>query len=235
MPLPRFANLDSAKRSEILRVATEEFVEQGFENASLNRIIARSGMSKGALYYYFSDKDDLYRTILDEYAEQLIAVWSGGSSANGAAFAGVRTPGRYWAAWLAHWRRSLEHHKDNPLYSAFFGQCVRARASGLAHPALTDVATSLRGWVREVLRRGQRIGAVRDDLPEDLLLEAAFGLMEGFDRWLVRHRQTANESPIDDLARLSVEFLQRLVEPDPPRSHARKTRGTTRGRHHEQP
>ena len=32
----------------------------GFENASLNRIIKKAGISKGAMYYYFDDKMDLY-------------------------------------------------------------------------------------------------------------------------------------------------------------------------------
>ncbi len=215
MPLARFANLDPAKRSEILRVATEEFVERGYENASLNRIIVRSGMSKGALYYYFSDKDDLYRTMLDAYSEKLIEVWSGGSPEHIPAFSGIRTPADYWNEWLAHWHRSLGYHKENPLYSALFGQCVTVRASGTCHPALEEIATKLREWIREVLRRGQRIGAVRTDLPEDLLLETSFGMMEGFDRWVVEQRKTNSEGPIDELAGLIVGFLRRIVEPLP--------------------
>lgn len=228
MPLARFANLDPAKRSEILRVATEEFVERGYEKASLNSIIARSGISKGTLYYYFSDKDDLYRTMLNAYSEKLIEVWSGGAPEQVQAFSGIRTPEEYWNEWIAHWRRSLSYHKENPLYSALFGQCVKVRAAGTSHPALEEIATKLREWIQEVLRRGQRIGAVRTDLPENLLLETSFGMMEGFDRWVVEQRKTGSEGPIDKLAALIVGFLRRIVEPtvaESPRPKARPKAG----------
>jgi len=62
VPLPRFQNLDETRRRAILAAAAEEFGERGFAQASYNRIIERAGISKGAMYYYFADKDDLYRT-----------------------------------------------------------------------------------------------------------------------------------------------------------------------------
>ena len=229
MPLARFAHLDPVKRSEILRVATEEFVERGYEKASLNRIVARSGVSKGALYYYFADKDDLYRNMLDAYSEKLLEIWSGGPSEKIPAFSRIRTPEEYWGAWHAHWQRSLGYHREHPLYSALFGQCVQVRASGTSHSALGEVATKLREWTREVLRRGQRIGAVRTDLAKDLLLETAFGMMEGFDRWIVEQKKTASEYPIEELATIVVGFLRRLAEPLPEVVQDRRRRRSARG------
>src|SRR5436190_11854477 len=71
MPLPRFEKLDPPRKTSILAAAAEEFGERGFEGASYNRIIERAGISKGAMYYYFADKDDLYRTVLDA----ALALW----------------------------------------------------------------------------------------------------------------------------------------------------------------
>jgi AcrR family transcriptional regulator len=79
MSLARFSKLDPAKKAQIIRVATEEFAERGYERASLNRILVRSGMSKGSLYYYFADKDDLYRTVLKAYSDRMLQIWSGKS------------------------------------------------------------------------------------------------------------------------------------------------------------
>ena len=213
MSLARFCKLDPAKSSEIIRVATEEFVDRGFEKASLNRIVSRSGMSKGALYYYFADKDDLYRTVLKDYSEKLLDIWSGGPAKELPAFSRVKTPEGYWIEWVNHWRRSLTYHRENPLYAALFGQCIRVRASGTSHPALGEIAMEIREWVREVLRRGQRIGAVRTDLEEELLLETSFSMMEGFDRWVAKQRESGSEPPIEELAGLAVGFLRRIVEP----------------------
>ena len=72
MPLPRFHKLEPERRQAILDAASEEFAANGFEGASYNRIIAGAGISKGAMYYYFADKDDLFRTVLDESSQRLI-------------------------------------------------------------------------------------------------------------------------------------------------------------------
>lgn len=215
MPLPRFSKLDPAKKARIIRIATEEFAEQGYEGASLNRIVARSGMSKGALYYYFADKDDLYRTVLKAYSERILQIWSGGSSKRIPAFSHLRTPEEYWAAWVRHWRQSLGDHERNPVEAKLISQCIRQRAEGMSHPAMSELATVLREWLREILKKGQRIGAVRKDLAEELLLEASFGMMEGFDRWLDKCLQSGESGRTEEWAELAVELLRRIVEPTP--------------------
>jgi AcrR family transcriptional regulator len=41
-------------------VALEEFGEHTFDQASINRIVARAGIAKGSFYQYFADKADLF-------------------------------------------------------------------------------------------------------------------------------------------------------------------------------
>ena len=64
MPRPRFENLPLAKRRRILETAALEFATRGFDAASLNRIIRSARISKGAAYYYFDDKADLYTAVV---------------------------------------------------------------------------------------------------------------------------------------------------------------------------
>ena len=199
----------------IIRIATEEFANRGYEKASLNRIIARCGMSKGAFYYYFADKDDLYETVLDEFCDAMLDRWSGGTSDQIPAFSGCKTPKAYWQEWITHFRRSMRHDLENPVDAALFHRSLQARASGTSHPALYTVASRIREWIREALRRGQQIGAVRMDLPEELLIETSFGMMEGFDRWLAQELNALPESRTDELAGLVVRFLRRITEPEP--------------------
>ncbi|BDZ39971.1 hypothetical protein GCM10025863_25850 [Microbacterium suwonense] len=49
-----------------------------------------------------------------------------------------------------------------------------------ARTALLEV---VRIWVGDVLRVGVESGAVRDDLPTDLLAAAVFGMLRGLDEW----------------------------------------------------
>ena len=64
MPKQTFLNLPKEKRNTIVHAAIEEFAEYGLENASTNRIVANSGISKGSFYQYFEDKQDVFMYLL---------------------------------------------------------------------------------------------------------------------------------------------------------------------------
>lgn len=64
MPKQTFLNLPEEKRNVIIDAAIEEFAEYGLENASTNRIVANSGISKGSFYQYFEDKQDIFMYLL---------------------------------------------------------------------------------------------------------------------------------------------------------------------------
>jgi AcrR family transcriptional regulator len=76
MPSPTFFNLPEDKRQRILDCAVEEFAEHDFNSASITKIVARSGIAKGSLYQYFTDKADLYQYLLEYAAEVKAEVMS---------------------------------------------------------------------------------------------------------------------------------------------------------------
>ena len=53
-------------RRKILQVARRIFARSGFEGASVDAIVRTSGLSKGALYWHFPGKLELYREIMQE-------------------------------------------------------------------------------------------------------------------------------------------------------------------------
>lgn len=64
MPKQTFFNLPEEKREKIVNAAVDEFAEYGLENASTNRIVENSGISKGSFYQYFEDKQDVFMHLL---------------------------------------------------------------------------------------------------------------------------------------------------------------------------
>ena len=64
MPKQTFFNLPEEKREKIVNAAVDEFAEYGLENASTNRIVSNSGISKGSFYQYFEDKQDVFKHLL---------------------------------------------------------------------------------------------------------------------------------------------------------------------------
>lgn len=53
-------------RRDILAAARAEFVEKGLSGARVDEIAARTATSKRMLYYYFGDKEGLYRAVLED-------------------------------------------------------------------------------------------------------------------------------------------------------------------------
>jgi AcrR family transcriptional regulator len=57
---------DSAKRRQIIEGARTIFRALGFDAASMGEIAKAAGVSKGTLYVYFKDKDELFHAIVDK-------------------------------------------------------------------------------------------------------------------------------------------------------------------------
>lgn len=58
------------KRQELLASAMACFAEKGYQSATIDDIVARSGMSKGAVYNYFNSKEEIYLTLLSQATEK---------------------------------------------------------------------------------------------------------------------------------------------------------------------
>jgi TetR/AcrR family transcriptional repressor of nem operon len=59
-------------RDKLLKAAFEEIYRRGFQAASLDTILARAGVTKGALYHHFPDKASLGYAVVDEVVKGLL-------------------------------------------------------------------------------------------------------------------------------------------------------------------
>lgn len=71
MPTSAFFNLSTSKKEEILKAAKEEFANNLYENASINKIIKSIDMPRGTFYLYFENKEDIYSYIFEDYVKTL--------------------------------------------------------------------------------------------------------------------------------------------------------------------
>jgi AcrR family transcriptional regulator len=58
-----------ARRRQILDAARRRFASQGFARTSLADIVAESGLSNGAIYRYFTSKDEIIAAICEETSQ----------------------------------------------------------------------------------------------------------------------------------------------------------------------
>jgi AcrR family transcriptional regulator len=58
-------------RSRLRELALRLFAEQGYEKTSLREIAEQLGVTKAALYYYFKSKEDIVRSLVEDYVADL--------------------------------------------------------------------------------------------------------------------------------------------------------------------
>lgn len=160
MPRQRFFNLAPRTRERLLATATREFARRGFEGASLNEIIAKAGISKGAYYYYFDDKDDLFATTLESAVDSML------SRVPLPALAAV-SPDEFWPTverFVSSWPAALD--SSHEILQLALQLTDAQRKSPRFAPLLAKGQT----LYRALIEPGQRLGCVRTDLPVDTLV-----------------------------------------------------------------
>lgn len=82
----RKAEQSEATRGDLMKVARALFAERGFAGTGTEEIVERAGVTRGALYHHFRDKEDLFRAVYEqveqELAEQVVAATLKLSQAN---------------------------------------------------------------------------------------------------------------------------------------------------------
>src|SRR5947209_8429179 len=66
----------TATRRRLLEVGHEEIYLHGFQGASLEKILKRAGVTKGAFFHHFAGKTEFgYRVVDEVIAEMIAAQW----------------------------------------------------------------------------------------------------------------------------------------------------------------
>jgi AcrR family transcriptional regulator len=61
---PKWRRRKDARPNEIAAAALDAFAEKGFAATRLEDVAKRAGVSKGTLYLYFKDKEDLFKAVI---------------------------------------------------------------------------------------------------------------------------------------------------------------------------
>jgi len=161
-------------------------------------------MSKSSFYHYFEGKDDLYGEVAQRALNELLAAMLPGTL--------PATPAEYWEMWEAIYVAFLRRQLADPVLAALNWSAIQARADGTAHPALEGLARQMRQWLSALVAQGQALGAVRTDLPQDLLMDTTFGMLEGGDRWFAANWEDIDDATVGDCAAQIVRLLRDLTE-----------------------
>lgn len=182
---------ESITRTEILRLAAQEFGRKGFRGARLDDVANRLGVTRQALYYYYPTKTAILADLYERFFERLEA-------AIDAADAGHAGGGRFDAMLEAHVRTVAE----SPELAAIFTQ----ERGALAEDADERIAARRRAYEERLVAayaEGVRSGELRDDASPAVTVSLAVGAAHWIFRW---DRDDDGLSP-GDLARVAVDLL----------------------------
>lgn len=197
-----FSNLPADKQELILGEAVREFGEYGFRQASVNRIVERTGIAKGSLYQYFANKEALFLCVFGRFAELIKFTVRESAGENEAEFFTrmgqvMRSGERFVRSHPDYFRLYLKLAGDSDIPH-------RAKLLGMLRLFPAEYFTPL-------LIQGQRQGLIR----RDVRLEAMIFLIEGvIDRFLQGLAGGA-ELDADLLVRELIALLQGGLVPSP--------------------
>lgn len=203
------------KRLKLIEAAIDEFNEFGIENASYNRIIERSGMSKGSVYYHFDNKDALLAIVMEEIGERVLKAVPERDL--------PQSKDDFWQALWDYRQREFD----------FFAEHIRLgriliMSLGVPEFDIQDIdnlcapLTKLLHRQINLIKRGQELGAVRNDLCVDLI----FNLMRAVDKSLcvkffgreaediLKLSESERRESSKNYTRLFKDLIRRMLEPN---------------------
>ncbi|MGB3368529.1 MAG: TetR/AcrR family transcriptional regulator [Acidaminobacteraceae bacterium] len=193
MPIARFKQLDEDKKINILETALDAFIENNFTAASINKISKAAGLSAGALYYYFEDKEDLFYTTLDYAKGDLFKEFGD----LGTLF---ETHG-YWEGIKVFVLKRFELNQKHARYMRLFQRILLSKDN--VELKGRDIFLSM---FKEIFEYGYNNGYIRSDLPKEFLFDMHFNMIITINQWMLKDYEKFlnKELAIEDLIELSI-------------------------------
>lgn len=154
-PKPKRSRDPERTKRDILDVATQEFAEKGLDGARIDEIADKTSSTKRMIYYYFGDKDALYRTVLENAYREIRLEESRVDVEHLAPASALRA--------LAE--ATFDHHEAHPFFIRLVSVENMQRGRSLA--AIDGIAASQQpalDALTRILERGVETGELRADV-----------------------------------------------------------------------
>ncbi|MFL5674044.1 MAG: TetR/AcrR family transcriptional regulator [Chloroflexota bacterium] len=194
-------------RDRILDAAARVFAEKGYHSSTIADVVRESGLSVGAIYTYFSGKDELIRLTCDQLAAR-------GLDELAARLAPATTTAERLAIAIRLYVETIDRYDDAP------GQVslVQAWAEADREPGVREMLAARRerlaGAGQLLLRQGVINGELPASLDVDAVTRAFLALLDGLMLQRIEAGDTYRPADLERRATAIVEILlARTPEP----------------------
>ena len=194
-------------RERIIASAARVFGQKGFQRASLDQVASDAGLTKGAIYWHFKSKNDLYFALLDARFQRDVSSMREAQSAMLADAAPQDTP-RLMATLFG---ASLQAATTDPDWPRLFVEVM-------GHSREPEVRERIgqfyeQGWdfARQMVTDLQLAGRIRRDIDPDMMATFWFALADGLIlAWLSQPER----NDFTMLAQGILDMMWRGIAPD---------------------
>jgi TetR/AcrR family transcriptional regulator len=199
------------RQNAIIDAAEQLFFSKGVENTTMDEVAVAAELSKGTLYLYFKNKDDLYHAIVERGLKVLLEIFHEAAGKQTAAIDQIREIGKAYAEFQREYPdyfNALLHHESREIdMSAVEENPFMSRCSELGNRVFQ--------FLQEVVKRGIADGSIRSDLDPLKLSLVVWGHATGIMQ-VVRAKKKVIEDIMgingEELITYSFELMQKYIE-----------------------
>lgn len=183
-------------RTRILESAARVFAERGYAGASLELVAADAGMTKGAVYWHFSSKGDLFHALCERSLKEQIS--SLPDQVN--ALLASQAPVDVLTTLLLSRFECCEEGPSNPM---LFFEFVASSREPIVKEKLRESFASIFGETGMMIKQMQDTGVVNPSVDSESLAIMLQGIINGLTlAWLIHPERVNLPALIPEVSRI---------------------------------
>jgi AcrR family transcriptional regulator len=193
-----------ARRRQIVVAAARQFGLKGLEPgaATMDDIAADAGLSKGSIYSYFKNKEELLKAIADAGVESDVALFSTARERARSSW------DAFWDVARQVWDSLLDPARKEGIMLSFERMLADARADTV-DPRYVEVPLN---GLTELLAGAQREGKIAPDIHPRILATALYNCQQGTRAYILR---TGDVETADAVLGLLKDLVARTAATSP--------------------
>lgn len=167
MPKQTFFNLPEDKRKKVTEAALNEFASRPYGKASLSKIVANAGISKGSMYQYFEDKKDLFLYLVDlAFKEKLAYIEQE-----------VDHTGEFFTVFEQSMLAGTRFNIERPKLSRIIANLMESSGEDILQEIYDKAQPMVIDYYEKQLEQGKARGEIRADIDSRLIAHILYAIL----------------------------------------------------------
>jgi AcrR family transcriptional regulator len=189
------------RMNDVIAAAVAEFVEHGYEGASMESIAKRAGLTKGGLYHHFASKDEILYAANEHFMTPVYGMLAEAEAAASPS-AGL---GGFFRAYLDHWAQ-------RPRELVFVALTLAKTLQDSSWwPMMAKYSQEMTAFYRRLLEKAAALGEIEEGDAE-AQATSLLGAVDGLAAYVLMDDSL---TPDEAAARLCRAFLRAPPTPRP--------------------